>query len=91
MTDTTEWHLNKSVPVTIIFALLVQTAGIVIWATRLDSRVGSLETSQLEQNIRLNKLEESNQLLALIKDRQDHVLRTLDSNAKKLDELMQRK
>jgi hypothetical protein len=36
------WHLDKRVPVAIIFALLVQTAGAVWWASAMSSNVASL-------------------------------------------------
>ena len=37
------WHLDKRVPIAIIFAIMTQTAGITWWAARLDSRVAMLE------------------------------------------------
>jgi len=30
------WHLNKSVPVAIIFAILMQTAGALWWASKVE-------------------------------------------------------
>lgn len=33
------WHLDKRVPIALIFALLAQTGGIVWWASGLSSRV----------------------------------------------------
>lgn len=37
------WHLDKRVPIALIFALVFQTIGAVWWASKLDSRVGVLE------------------------------------------------
>ena len=37
------WHLDKKVPIAIIFAILMQTVGIVWWASQMDSRVAHLE------------------------------------------------
>lgn len=34
-----EWHLDKRVPVSIIIMLMVQTAGVVWWAARAESRI----------------------------------------------------
>jgi hypothetical protein len=36
------WHLDKRVPVAIIFALLIQTAGAVWWASAMSSSVAAL-------------------------------------------------
>ena len=38
-----EWHLDKRVPIALIFALLVQTGGAVWWASTLQGRVGTVE------------------------------------------------
>lgn len=33
------WHLNKSIPVSILVLILTQIVGFSVWITRLDSRV----------------------------------------------------
>lgn len=38
-----QWHLDKRVPIAIIFAIGVQSASIAWWAATLDSRVSYLE------------------------------------------------
>ena len=38
------WHFDKRIPIALIAALLLQTAGMVAWAARLDTRVGHLES-----------------------------------------------
>ena len=45
MTDESErhWHLDKRVNLSIIIAIVAQTAALLIWGTRLDSRVENLE------------------------------------------------
>ena len=42
-TEEEPWHLDKRVPVALIFTLLVQTAGIVWWASSITERVVRLE------------------------------------------------
>lgn len=37
------WHLDKKVPISIIATILFQTAGLIWWASKMDSRVASLE------------------------------------------------
>ena len=41
--DEARWHLDKRVPIAIIFAFVLQTIYFTIFLTRLDSRVGVLE------------------------------------------------
>lgn len=41
--DLDSWHLDRKVPVTIIMTILVQTAGLIWWASKMDSRVATLE------------------------------------------------
>jgi len=67
------WHLSKSVPITLIFGLLVQGAAIVwtvsmmmsdIEATRediiaIEERMGRLETSVQSQAIALARIDEN--------------------------------
>ena len=42
------WHLDKRVPLAIIFALLLQTIYFTVFITKLDSRVASLEEKNLD-------------------------------------------
>lgn len=64
------WHLDKKVPVTIIFAIVIQTLGFIwigsAWKADVDARLKQLETSDTErkpQEARLIRVEEK--LLAL--------------------------
>ena len=91
MTDIAQqerWHLSKAVPVSIIFFLIVQTIGIVIWATRLDSRVAFLEQGQSSQDIRLDKLEVIVAKVAVMDDRQITMMRRLEVQTDKLNQLL---
>ena len=68
-----DWHLNKSVPITLIFGLVVQGTAIVwtvsmmmsdIEANRddiisLQQRISSIETSVQEQAISLARIDEN--------------------------------
>ena len=71
MSDTS-WHLDKRVPISLILALLVQTAGMVWWAASLSGRVdvnardiratqsemGVLRSSAQTQAVQLGRIEE---------------------------------
>jgi TolA-binding protein len=57
MSDTS-WHLDKRVPISLILALLVQTAGMVWWAASLSGRVDvnsrDIRTTQSEMSVLRN-------------------------------------
>lgn len=44
MTPTTGWKLDKHIPIAVILTLVIQTGGIVWWASNLDTRLENLET-----------------------------------------------
>jgi hypothetical protein len=68
--DNEQWHLDKKVPLGIIFALVFQTLGLLIvgtaWKTSVDARLERLEMNDLDrkpQESRVIRLEEK--LLAI--------------------------
>jgi TolA-binding protein len=50
-----DWHLDKRVPITLILALLAQTAGMVWWAASISGRVDvnsrDIQVAQTEMQI----------------------------------------
>ena len=48
------WHLDKRVPIALIAALAIQTAGIVWWASTLESRINDA-TRRIELSERRNE------------------------------------
>ena len=42
------WHMDKRVPIAIVFALILQTVYFTVFITKLDSRVAVLETNSIE-------------------------------------------
>ena len=71
--ENNSWHLNKSVPITLIFGLIVQGAAIVWTASMmmfdikdnseeiiaLEERIGRLETSVHNQAVSLARIDEN--------------------------------
>ena len=47
-TEPNQWHLSKSVPITLILAVFLQTIGAVWWAAALSEQVTSLRTTVKE-------------------------------------------
>lgn len=43
MTDETKWHLDKKVPIALIFTIIAQTSAFVWWAADINARVSGLE------------------------------------------------
>lgn len=68
------WHLDKKVPLSIIMALLVQTAVLIMWGTKLDSRVAIVEQSINSHTLTIETMKQTqNQIsvgLARIEERQ---------------------
>lgn len=55
-----KWHLDKKVPLALIFAILVQTVVVVSWLSTLGERVNNLERSRdatAPQSERLTRVE----------------------------------
>lgn len=59
-TENTSWHLDKKVPIGLIFALLVQTLVITSWGTAkfesYDNRLTNLEKSDTGQSSHENRI-----------------------------------
>ena len=53
------WHLDKRVPVAIIFALLVQSAGVVWWASNIASRQGQVEARVAVHEQQINAMRDT--------------------------------
>ena len=89
MTDENlNWHLDRRVPIGIIIALVLQTCAIQIWATKLDSRVGYLETKNVTQDQRLAGLENIGSRVAVIEERQLTTIQRLDIQTKTIQEIL---
>ena len=82
-----QWHLDRKVPIGIIIAIVLQTCAILIWATRLDSRVGVLETKDPYQDVRIARLEEMASKVAVMEERQLMTLQRLDIQTKTMQEI----
>lgn len=46
MTDQ-QWHLDKRVPIALILAIIIQVAGAVYWASKMEARIDA-NTSRIE-------------------------------------------
>ena len=83
-----QWHLDRRVPVGIILAIVLQTFAILIWATRLDSRVGYLEAQNSAQDTRLNGLEGISSRIAVMEEKQTNTINRLDIQTRTMQEIL---
>ena len=80
---TESWHLSKSVPVTLIVAIVLQTISLVWYVSSLDSSVKSNARDLVRQETRINKLEKTVQMQAVSLGR-------IDENIKAISNLVER-
>lgn len=72
-----QWHLSKSVPISIIVGFIMQFAGFVWWTSQLDSRV-EINTSEIVRlEVRTDKLEEIVQSQAVTLGRMDENIKSI--------------
>lgn len=82
--DQTSWHLSKSVPITLIVAIVAQTGALIWFISKIDSRIQALEHAAVLQRERDNS-QDAAAREALASLRSD--IREVD---RKLDRLIER-
>ena len=80
---TESWHLSKSVPVTLIVAIVLQTISLVWYVSSLDSSVKNNARDLVRQETRINTLEKTVQMQAVSLGR-------IDENIKAIRNLVER-
>ena len=80
---TQSWHLSKSVPVTLIVAIVLQTISLVWYVSSLDSSVKNNARDLVRQETRINTLEKTVQMQAVSLGR-------IDENIKAIRNLVER-
>jgi hypothetical protein len=78
------WHLSKSVPVTFIVAIIMQTASLVWYVSTLDSAIKQNAKDILRNETRLDSIESIVQSQAV-------TLGRMDENIKAIREMMERR
>lgn len=76
------WHLSKSVPLTLIVAIIGQTIALVWYVSSLDSNVETNMKDIARHEIRLERLEETTRELSILNAR-------IDENIKAIREMME--
>lgn len=83
MENQTEWHLSKSVPLTFVVAIFIQTVSLVWYVSSMDNAIKNNEKELLRQDVRISTLEGVVQAQAL-------TLARIDENIKSIRIMMER-
>ncbi len=83
MNQDQEWHLSKSVPLTFVVAIFIQTVSLVWYVSSLDNTIKNNEKELLRQDVRLSALENVVQSQAL-------TLARIDENIKSIRVMMEK-
>jgi len=83
MTTETEWHLSKSVPLTFVVAIFLQTVSLVWYVSSMDNNIKNNQKELLRQEVRLSGVEDTVQTQAL-------TLARIDENIKSIRVMMER-
>jgi len=83
MSQDQEWHLSKSVPLTFVVAIFIQTVSLVWYVSSLDNTIKNNEKELLRQDVRLSALEDVVQSQAL-------TLARIDENIKSIRVMMEK-
>jgi len=83
MENETEWHLSKSVPLTFVIAIFIQTVSLVWYVSAMDNNIKNNEKELLRQDVRIGTLE------GVVQD-QALTLARIDENIKSIRVMMER-
>lgn len=77
MSDDTQWHLSKSVPVTIILAMLLNTITVVWFLADLNSLATNNRETNIKQDAKIESLEQIVQNQAVTMARMDENIKAI--------------
>lgn len=77
MSQDPQWHLSKSVPITFIFAIALQTVALIWFVATLRNDVDTNQKEIVRLEIRTNGLEQSVQSQAITLGRIDENIKTI--------------
>lgn len=75
--DNESWHLSKSVPVTLVVAIICQTVAVVWYISTLDSNVEVNMKDIARHEIRIDKLEDTTKELSIMNARIDENIKAI--------------
>jgi len=75
--ENNSWHLSKNVPITFFLAIALQTIGLVWYMSALDSTVSTNAREIARHEIRINEIEKTAQLQAVMLGRIDENIKAI--------------
>jgi hypothetical protein len=78
------WHLSKSVPVTLVLAIVAQTVALVWYISSLDSAVDTNSRDIIRNETRLESLETIVQSQAVTLGRMDENIKAIRDSVEKM-------
>ena len=74
---TENWHLSKSVPVTVIVTIVMQSLGLVWYVSTLDASVSTNAREIARHEVRIIEIEKTSQLQAVMLGRIDENIKAI--------------
>jgi len=78
------WHLSKSVPVTFILAIVMQTVALVWYVSTLDAAIKNNSRELARQEAKLETVEKTVQSQAVMLGRIDENIKAIRSSVEKM-------
>lgn len=77
MSSEESWHLSKSIPLTLIFAIICQTIALIWFVASLRGDVDSAQRELIKQDTRISTLEQIVQNQAVTMGRMDENIKAI--------------
>lgn len=77
MSNEEAWHLSKSIPLTLVFAIFCQTVALIWFVASLRNDIDSAQKELVRQDTRINTLEETVQNQAVTMGRIDENIKAI--------------
>ena len=74
---TENWHLSKSVPITVIVTIVMQSLGLVWYVSTLDASVSTNAREIARHEVRIIEIEKTSQLQAVMMARIDENIKAI--------------
>lgn len=74
---TENWHLSKSVPVTVLVTIVMQSLGLVWYVSTLDASVSTNAREIARHEVRIIEIEKTSQLQAVMLGRIDENIKAI--------------
>lgn len=77
MSEDTQWHLSRSIPLTLIFAIICQTVALIWFVASLRGDIDNASRELIRQDTRISSLEQVVQNQAVTMGRMDENIKAI--------------